>query len=371
MPVQRIPRLAAKQQQPKMSTGVKQGPPRGGFQVGVGRGMGTNATGIKVLANQASNLQDRIRSHGGNAPIAQQRLKQVNRAIRLERNPAGGGRDLGSMRKTPEERTAINTKRNERLGLGAGAPAGVPWQPGDTSGQLPDDMGGQTPPPQEEAWNGGSPISEDSNGPTGGGMDEMNPLFPSIRAMEPANYEGSPLYKFQQQQGEDRIKKLLNKRGLLNSGAEIEAISDFNTELGAVEADKARGYAEKEADRLERIQQNEALRRERGENRASDDRYRWTDLMLRQNPMEFAYGGMGKYGDTLGRESSAIANYLRNAYPRVSGGGGGGGGVGPFIPPFPTSPDFSGIDIIGSIGQGTNNTNYWDSILKGIGALFQ
>lgn len=194
-------------------------------------------------------------------------------------------------------------------------------------------------------------------------------LFPSMRAMEPANYQGSPLFDFQQKQGEKRLRATLAKRGLLDSGAEIEAIGDFNTQLGAMEADKARGYAQNEADRLERIQQNEAGRLERGEQRAGDDRFRWTQLGLDQNPMKYAYQGTENYAQNVGNNSNAIASYLADAYQRSSGGGGGGGGQ-PFVAPFPGSPDFSAIDALGARTGGENNNNYWNSIMKFVGGLF-
>lgn len=208
------------------------------------------------------------------------------------------------------------------------------------------------------------------------GMDETRAsqaraLFPSIRAMEPENYMGSPLYDFQQKKGEDSIKKLLAKRGLLNSGAEIEAISNFNTELGAMESDKARGYAEKEADRLERIQMQEANRLMNRDDANFDRAYRWTELMLRQNPMQYAMGGLDTYGNNILKQAGTEADYLKNLYPRqVGGGGGGGGGQMPFIAPFPSGPDYSQIEQLEALNKGSSSGGFFNSIIKGIGSLF-
>lgn len=327
MAPQRIPRLGAQPRvnaaqrrtgEPPMSTGVKRAP-------------WAPASDLEGLGVQQDNLRSRIDKYGrtvganGTAdPRQLARLKQVNQAIRGLRHPA------------PVTPPVIDPS------TGGGHP---------TEGQPPI-----------------VPSDEVDPGVTQPGSAEG--LFPSIRAFEPSYYEGSPLYQFQKREGERGLDRILSKRGLRDSGAEIQAYSDFNQELGGVESDKARGYAEKEADRLERIQQNESLRRERGENRAGDDMFRWTDMMLRQNPMEYAYGGTGKYADTVGRESEAIANFMRNNYPRAVGGG-GGGGVGPFVPPFPSTPDFSGIDTIGSVGSGSSNNDYFNTIMRSIGAFFQ
>jgi len=50
--------------------------------------------------------------------------------------------------------------------------------------------------------------------------------------------EASPLYKFQKEKGEEAINRQLAKRGLYNSGAGIELLSDFYNRLGAEETER-------------------------------------------------------------------------------------------------------------------------------------
>lgn len=278
---------------------------------------------LATLNKQKGNLTKKLKSRdsrGVKSPGYQSKLKQVNKSIK---------------------------------GFGANQAAPVVQQPQTTA-----------PAPQV-------------NPTTDMGMDESRSsignsmaLFPSIRAMEPSNYMGSPLYDFQKQQGEKSINKLLAKRGLLGSGAEIEALSNFNTELGATEADKARGYAEKEADRLERIQQQEANRLMNRDDANFDRSYKWTDLMLRQNPMQYAMGGLDAYGSNIGKEAKTEADYYNQLYQRAVGGGGGGGGQQPFIPPFPSGPDYSQIDSVAALNGASTNNNFFNSLLKGIGSFF-
>ena len=51
----------------------------------------------------------------------------------------------------------------------------------------------------------------------------------------------SPLFKMQQAEGEKAINRSLAARGLWNSGAGVQALSDFNRKLSATEADKKWG----------------------------------------------------------------------------------------------------------------------------------
>ncbi len=266
------------------------------------------------------------------------------------------------------QKAKLRPGATNRLGMVDQAIAGLQPQAA-SNGAAPIPPGGQMP--NGEANSSFNDIIENGMGNETGSNDIGNTLFPSGRAFEPENYQGSPLYKFQQGEGEKSIRRALAKRGLLDSGAEIEAISDFNTELGAVESDKARSYADKEADRYERIQQNESLRRERGEGRAGDDMYRWTQLMLDQNPMDYAFSGTKEAAGNIDDSYSANAAYLRERYPRAfASGGGGGGGSGAYVPPFPTGPDYSEIDRLGSLGGSSSGTNYWNAIKNTIAGLF-
>lgn len=279
---------------------------------------------LATLQRQKSNLSKKLKSResrGLQSPTYQNKFKQVNRAIK----------GLGSQQAAP-----------------VATPPPVPTPAPTPQVNPTTDMGG----------------NEESS------LRNSMALFPSIRAMEPQNYMGSPLYDFQKKKGEEAINRVLAKRGLLNSGAEIQAISDFNTELGATEADKARGYAEKEADRLERIQQQEANRLMNRDDANFDRTYKWTDLMLRQNPMQYAMGGLDAYGNNISKEAKTEADYYNQLYQRAVGGGGGGGSKMPFIPPFPSGPDYSQIDSLAALGGGSSNNRFFNSILKGIGSIF-
>lgn len=220
-------------------------------------------------------------------------------------------------------------------------------------------------PPTGDIIENGMGDESSSRGDNGMG----NAFFPSQQAFEQQNYEGSPMYKWQQQEGQTALNRVLSKRGLLNSGAEIEANNRFQGALAAGESDKARGYAQNEADRYERMSQQEANRRQQNQNSASDNAYRWTQMLLNQNPMQYASHGTDQYASTVGKEANSMANYLGQLYTRASGGG-GGGGPGPFQPPFPSNPDFSGIDQIGAITNGNNNNNIANSIINSLPGFF-
>lgn len=322
--------------------------------------------------NALKTLQDRLAA-GTGGPNTQARIDKLLAAPAPAANPSG----LNSKVTTPDRSAAVIKELEKRVANKTAGPNEIKRlqdlkNKAATASVLPDAGTGApapdatTPPPPDIIPNG---MGDESSGKD----DIGNALFPSMRAFEPENYEGSPMYKFQQQKGEESIRRSLAKRGLLDSGAEIEALADFNTELGAVESDKARGYADKEADRLERIQQNESLRRERGAGRSSDDLYRWTQMMLDQNPMDYAFSGTEKAAGNIGDSSSALAAYLRDRYPRSfpsGGGGGGGGGSGAYIPPFPTGPDFSEIDRLGSLGGSSSENSYWNTIKNTIAGLF-
>ena len=195
-------------------------------------------------------------------------------------------------------------------------------------------------------------------------------LFPSMRAMEPSAYEGSPLYKFQADEGMKRLNRLMASRGLSNSGAEIEANSKFLQELGANEADKTRGYAQTEADRLERMQQSESTRLERTGNEQWNRYYNMLSLMANQNPMSYAYDGTTNAGNIISGIGKRKADYISGAYDRPSIGAGGGGGGGVSMPsfqaPYSSGPDYSMIDLMSVYGDQGSNFDLFNGINKAI-----
>lgn len=185
----------------------------------------------------------------------------------------------------------------------------------------------------------------------------------TMRAYEPKNFEGSPLYQFQKQQGQRDIEKLMAARGLTNSGAEIDANSKFLNELGATEAEKQRQYAEAEAqrannamqfianydqgerqnlmqqlntdlDRRNALAQFEARRQDEARSQNVNTLLEILGLQSKNDIASLAYNGLGqssKYSQAL---MNAIASNRANSYPRASAG----------LPP-PRPYDTSNLDL--------------------------
>lgn len=188
--------------------------------------------------------------------------------------------------------------------------------------------------------------------------DYSNALFPNVRAFEPENYEGSPMYKFQLQEGQRALDRLYASRGLVNSGAEIEGNQRFVTDLGAREADRAQKIAETEADRLERMQLQEANRLERVDNNNFDRMYSILQLMANQSPLELGYRGASDSASLKDSFGSNMANYYSQAYPNLTGGlPGPSNFTPPFVPPFPSQPNYGNVensDIIADQGSSSD-----------------
>lgn len=237
--------------------------------------------------------------------------------------------------------------------------------PSTTTPPPPADTGTGTAPPPDSTSQVGDPP------PGSSGTPDPTSFFPSMSAFEPQNYQGSPLYQWQQQQGTDALNKVLSKRGLLNSGAEIQANSDFQTALGAGEADKARGYAENDADRYERLADNASSVEQRSSEDASDDLFRWTQLGLQQNPANASFTGTGNYAGAVGNTANSLASFLASNYAHVSGGGGGGSSASSITPPFPSGPDYSNINTVNSVASGQNSNSMWNAITSALPSLFK
>jgi hypothetical protein len=86
-------------------------------------------------------------------------------------------------------------------------------------------------------------------------MDALAKGVNTMQAYEPKTFEGSPLYQFQKQQGMRDLERLMSARGLTDSGAEIQANSDFLVNLNAQEAEKQRQYADQSAQRAQQAMQ--------------------------------------------------------------------------------------------------------------------
>lgn len=198
-------------------------------------------------------------------------------------------------------------------------------------------------------------------------------LFPSTRMFEPKNYEGSPLYKFQVQQGEKQLAKSLAARGLTNSGHGIEEELNIPLRAAAQDTDRMTRVASENADRLKSFQDNEALRLERAGNNQWDRAYSLAALMAQQSPWSAALAGLNNTADITNKMGQDQANFLKDYYQRVMGGGGGGGGGGssggtPI--PLPSGPNFSNITPTEIGGNYSSNSGWLNLLTKGLSSFF-
>lgn len=199
--------------------------------------------------------------------------------------------------------------------------------------------------------------------------DNSNALFPGIRAFEPKNYEGSPLYKFQLDQGTKQLGKLYAARGFKGSGKEIDGTARFMNELGGQEAQRAQGVAEQEANRLERIQQNESNRLTGQGNDTWNRIMDVLNLMMGQNPMQYAAGMTDKLGSLVSGQGAIEGKNVVAQTPRV---GGGGAATPPprYNPPTPSGPNMGGVNGTGAMLNSKNNMDYTAILTNLLGRLF-
>lgn len=191
-------------------------------------------------------------------------------------------------------------------------------------------------------------------------------LFPSTRMFEPENYEGSPLYQFQLKEGQKQVARSLAKRGLTNSGHGIEQELDVPMRAAAQDTDRMTRIASENASRLERMQQNEALRQERAGNTQWDRSYSLAQLLAQQSPWDAAIGGLDASAGATQGMGQEQANWLRNYYQKVLGGG--GSTAQPI--PLPGGPDYSGVDGAAINGQYSSNNGWFDLLQKGLMGIF-
>jgi hypothetical protein len=248
----------------------------------------------------------------------------------------------------------LNTLNEQIRGLRNGA--SQPSAPTPEAAPAPDQTGEVSIP-----QNPGNPPASD---------DASSALFPSLKYQLPENYEGSPMYKWQMEQGNKMLNRRLAANGLMNSGAEIEAANQLQAQVGAQESDRLRGDMQTEADRYERISANEATRR----TNAGDAQWRrlmdLADFSTRNSPMDMAYQGLGGYQDLFGAQSKERSGNRANNFTRVSAGG--GGNIAPFMPPPPSGPNYTNADIARIMMQDSNRRNtgsFFDSLIGGAGQL--
>jgi hypothetical protein len=209
----------------------------------------------------------------------------------------------------------------------------------------------------------------------------------TMRMYEPKNFEGSPLYQFQKQKGMGDLEKLMSARGLTNSGAEVQANSDFLVNLNAQEAEKQRQYADQEAQRNQNLMQfvatfdqgerenlrdqlnadvNRRMQQQQFEAGRQDNRQRlMTDFLSNvlqiqsNNPIaQLAYQGLGQQSGYTEALMKALASNIASNYPRSYGGGGGA------PPPQPAGNDLNLARILMNYGNRADSNSTLDGILR-------
>lgn len=196
-------------------------------------------------------------------------------------------------------------------------------------------------------------------------------LFPSTRMFEPKNYEGSPLYKFQVDQGQKQLAKSLAAKGLTNSGHAIEQELNIPLQAAAQDTDRMTRVASENADRLKSFQDNEALRLERAGNNQWDRSYSLASLMAQQSPWAGALAGLNNSADITSEAGKSQANFLKDYYKRIIASGGGGSGGSAATPlPLPTGPDYSNITPSQIAGDYSSNNGWMNILTKGLSNLF-
>lgn len=142
-------------------------------------------------------------------------------------------------------------------------------------------------------------------------------LFPNARMFEPQNYGGSPLYKFQVQEGQKQLSKSLASRGLTNSGYGIEQELNIPMRAAAADTDRMTMVALNNANRLQSMQENESNRLENQSNNQWNRMYQAAGLMAAQSPWQAAIGGVENSANATSDFAQTQANFLRDYYQRA------------------------------------------------------
>jgi hypothetical protein len=234
---------------------------------------------------------------------------------------------------------------------------------------------------------GGGESSSRDFAPYGGAGDYMvSPMSAEMfKGME--NYEGSPYYNWRKQKGMGDLEKLMSARGLTKSGAEIQANSDFLSQVGADESQRMRDdnyrwtsmgadLQSRNADRAfnESTANSDADFRNR--QLYSDNMFKGLGLALGQDPSALGYSAGSAMSDAMmakGKAGQAVQTGIYNKptqgiVPRATGGGGGGGGSYPgYVAPYPTNT--SQMPYASAIA-GSSNATGWGNFIQGLGGIF-
>lgn len=240
----------------------------------------------------------------------------------------------------------------KRFGIDTTSVLGKNWKPYQAPQAAP-----VAPPPQP----GQSPMTSALMKAMASGMNTM-------QAYEPRNYEGSPLYKFQKQQGLQDLEKLMAARGLTNSGAEVQANSNFLSELNANEAEKARQYADQAAQRQQNAMQfianfdqgQKEFDASRQDRRGELMTGFLTNILNMQNDNNIAalsQGGLNSQTALSQQLAGALRQQMGDNYKRYGSGGGA-------PPTAPGNSDAAIMEALMKYGDGAGDNDVIDSILR-------
>lgn len=191
-----------------------------------------------------------------------------------------------------------------------------------------------------------------------------NTLFPNSRMFEPQNYEGSPLYKFQVQQGQKQLGKSLASRGLTNSGYGIEQELNIPLRAAAQDTERMQNVAMDNANRLQSMQENEAMRLERQGNNQWNRMYQTAGLLAQQSPWQAAVNGLDNSANALNNRGQDQMNFLKDFYQKQFAPAMGPMAVTPPQSALPTAqPNFVNTQVPQLVGEYSQG-NQWAQFIK-------
>jgi len=187
-------------------------------------------------------------------------------------------------------------------------------------------------------------------------------MFPTLFGNElqwlPENYQGSPMYQWQKQQGQKELNNLLSARGLVGSGAELETNAQLQAALNASEADRISDLLEAEGGRFQTLLQNAANSSERQGDEGWNRLMGILNFLGTTSPMSSAYGAASQSGSNAISIAQALANLGLSA---ASAGG-------PEV--LPTGENTSGISMLNNLFGNQNNLTTGNLITSMLGTLF-
>lgn len=195
------------------------------------------------------------------------------------------------------------------------------------------------------------------------------PVMRTAYDFAPTQMEQDPIYKFQKEQGLSELDNYLASKGLRQSGARDRAASRLIGQLGSDAYKRQLDTAGTEADRYERMTNNESGRLERAGQNQFNNLMSVLNLSASQSPMAAGYSATDSSANNAMKQGGTLADFLGQMYKKSIASGGGGGGA--YTAPFPGSPDFTQADYAAMQGNIKNKTGWTDLASKFLGAMFQ